>query len=69
MDQLLSLDRDNAHAWGLYQQLCNRFLNDLQAGGVLFDRLTQDDDAETCAEKADRLNLIYAVLQPPKVQT
>lgn len=69
MDRLLSLDTDNATAWALYQRLCNRFVNDIQAGSVVLDRLTADDDAESFGDKVERLNVIYAVLQPPKAQT
>ncbi len=66
MERLTDLDDDNRASWLLYRQLCNRFVNDLQAGSVLLDRLTEDDDAEVFAEKCDRLQVIYDVLQPPK---
>lgn len=69
MEQLGSLDDDNRTAWGRYRLLCNRFVNDLQAGSVLLNRLTDGEDAEQFAESCERLRVIYDVLQPPKVQS
>ena len=63
---MAALDTENRTAWLLYRQLCNRFVNDLQAGSVLLDRLTTEDDSETFADKCERLRVIYDVLQPPK---
>lgn len=66
MAHLGGLDGDNRECWVLYRHLCNRFTNDLEAGGVMLDRLTRDDDAETFLDKTERLRVIYDVLQPPK---
>lgn len=66
MAQVISLDDDNRMAWERYRLLCNRFTNDLSAGGVVLDRLTKDDDADTFVESIERLRVIYDVLQPPK---
>lgn len=66
MERIGQLDADNRSVWGLYRLLCNRFVNDLQAGSVALDRLTQDDDPDAFADKTERLRVIYDVLQPPK---
>lgn len=65
-ERLSELDEENRSAWGLYRHLCNRFLNDLQAGSVALDRLTDDLDAEAFGACCERLRVIYDVLQPPK---
>ena len=66
-DRLASLDQDNQAVWLLYRQLCNRFVNDLQAGSVALNRLTDGQDADEFGRTCDRLCVIYDVLQPPKV--
>lgn len=69
MAMLAGLDADNQAAWMLYRKLCNRFVNDLQAGSVLLARLTQDLDSDEFGSQCDRLCVIYDVLQPPKTTT
>lgn len=66
-ERMGELDGDNRAAWGLYRHLCNRFLNDLQAGSVALHRLTEEQDPDTFADSCERLRVIYDVLQPPKV--
>jgi hypothetical protein len=66
MARVGELDSDNRRAWSLYRRLCNRFVNDLQAGSVLLARLTEDDDSEAFGATCERLGVIYDVLQPPK---
>ena len=65
-DRLRGLDEPNTQAWELYRRCCNRFTSDLQAGGVVLGRLTQEMDADTFIDQMDRLQVIYDVIQPPK---
>lgn len=64
--QMADLDADNRAAWALYRTCCNRFVVDLQAGAVLLDRLTADQDAEEFAATCERLRLIHDTVQPRK---
>jgi hypothetical protein len=66
MERIGALDNENRESWLLHRRLCNRFVNDLQAGGVMLARLTEDMDAETFADRCERLRVIYDTLQPPK---
>ena len=68
MERLTALDDENRTAWGRYRLLCNRFVNDLQAGSVMLNRLTEDEDPDTFAESCERLRVIYDTLQPPKAK-
>lgn len=69
MERLGGLDPENTTAWGRYRLLCNRFVNDLQAGSVMLNRLTEDEDPERFVESCERLRVIYDVLQPPKAKS
>jgi hypothetical protein len=64
--QLNGLDDDNRFTWALHRQLCNRFVNDLQAGSVLLSRLTEHQEQDEFAETCERLRVIYDTVQPPK---
>ena len=66
MGRLTALDEDNRSAWALYRTLCNRFANDIQAGGVMLGRLTEQQEPDEFAETCERLRVIYDTLQPPK---
>lgn len=63
---MAQLDDDNREAWGLYRACCNRFVVDLQAGAVLLNRLTEEQDSETFAATCERLRILYDTLQPRK---
>ena len=64
-----ALDTENQEAWALYRSRCNRFTQDLRAGAVVLDRLTQHLSAEEFSEMAERLRIIYDVVSPPKKET
>lgn len=64
--QMAQLDDENREAWALYRACCNRFVVDLQAGAVLLDRLTAEQDADAFAATCERLRVLYDVLQPRK---
>ena len=63
------LDDENREAWSLYRACCNRFTHDLHAGSVVLDRLTQHLSADEFADCAERLRIIYDVMQPRKEPT
>lgn len=69
LDRIHDLDSDNQRAWSLYRSCCNRFTQDLGAGALLLDRLTQDLGAEEFEELADRLRLLYDIVAPRKKES
>jgi len=66
LSHLNDLDGANQQVWALYKSCCNRFTQDLGAGSVMLDRLTQDMGAEEFAETAERLAVVYDILAPRK---
>ena len=69
IEHLTSLDADNQQAWEIYRACCNRFTQDLGAGSVVLDRLTQDMEPEDFVDVTDRLRLVYDILAPRKEPT
>jgi hypothetical protein len=67
--QVDALDEDNKEAWALYLSCCNRFTQDLQAGAVVLDRLTQHLSADEFRDMSERLRIIYDVVSPPRKET
>lgn len=61
-----TLDDDNREAWALYRACCNRFLADTQTIPVLLAKRTEDLDSEAFEELAERLRVIYDIVQPRK---
>ena len=69
LDKLQDLDQDNQQAWSLYRTCCNRFTQDLGAGALLLDRLTQDLGAEEFSDLTERLRLVYDIVAPRKKES
>jgi hypothetical protein len=66
MEQLTGLDADNQQAWDIYRACCNRFTQDLGAGAVVLERLTQDMAVEDFVDVTERLRVVYDILAPRK---
>lgn len=69
LSQMHELDGENQQAWSLYRSCCNRFTQDLGAGALLLDRLTQDLGAEEFSELTERLRLIYDIVSPRRKES
>ena len=67
--RLQELDGDNQQAWTLYRTCCNRFTQDLGAGALLLDRLTQDLGADEFGDLTERLRLVYDIVAPRKKES
>lgn len=64
--ELDGLDEENRTAWTCYRKLSRRIVGDLEARGVVLDRITRGLSPDDFDALVDRLNVIHDVLQPPK---
>ena len=58
-------DPENARAWRVFHQACNRFSLETHQVAPLVARLTEGDAVDTYLDLSRRLSLLFDVFSPP----